>query len=90
MLSFQETYFSYLPGEYGVQGAHAETASNLNMLSNSIDKGKEKMSEVSNEIQFVTERPSSTLSSKATYAELLCNLHTFLHLICCFYYDFQG
>ena len=73
-----------------MQGAQAEATSNLDVPSNSIDKGKQKMCEVSNESQFVTERPSSTLSSEATDAELLCNLHPFLHFICCFYCDFQG
>ncbi|PWA84331.1 hypothetical protein CTI12_AA159020 [Artemisia annua] len=61
-----------ITGECGVQQRHAEGTSNLDVPSNFIDKGKRKMYEVSNESQFVPERPSSTLSSKANDAELLC------------------
>lgn len=61
VLHFQQTYFSYLPGEYDVQVANAEITSNLKMQSNPVDKGKQKMSQLSNEIQFVTEKPGFIL-----------------------------
>ena len=59
------------------------SSSALNAPASSADKGKRKVCDISDGVQFVSETPCSTVSG-IDDADFLCNLHLLLCFACYF------